>query len=304
MSSAAPRMARPQGGSGRESLFTVARFVVLGFFAVISVIPMIWLILAPSKTNAEIQNLSPFAFGSIDNYFRAWDNLQSFDESVIGQWVINSVVYSVAIVFLAVASAVLAGYVLAATKLPFKRFWLIVTLIAMLVPAVALVLPLFLEVTRLGQFDSPIAFILASSLFPFGTFLAYIYFVTSIPNELYEAAKIDGSGEYQTFWRIALPLAKPLLGILAFFAFVGTWTNYFLPFVLFATSDNYPLPLGLGVLFSATPALNPGLGATQLPIGRPEVALAGLVVAVPILLVFLFSQRFLVRGILAGGVKR
>jgi multiple sugar transport system permease protein len=164
MSSAAPRMARPQGGSGRESLFTVARFVVLGFFAVISVIPMIWLILAPSKTNAEIQNLSPFAFGSIDNYFRAWDNLQSFDESVIGQWVINSVVYSVAIVFLAVASAVLAGYVLAATKLPFKRFWLIVTLIAMLVPAVALVLPLFLEVTRLGQFDSPIAFILASSL--------------------------------------------------------------------------------------------------------------------------------------------
>ncbi len=91
----------------------------------------------------------------------------------------------------------------------------------MLVPPVALVLPLFLEVTRLGQFNSPGAFILASALFPFGTFLAYIYFVTSIPNELYEAAKIDGSGEYQTFWRIALPLARPLLGILAFFAFVG-----------------------------------------------------------------------------------
>jgi multiple sugar transport system permease protein len=290
--------------SARETLFTVSRYGILLFFAVISVIPMIWLILAPSKSGAELQSLSPFAFGSIDNYFTAWDNLQSFDEGVIGRWVINSIVYSAVIVFIAVASTSLAGYVLAATRFPFKRFWLVVTLIAMLVPPVALVLPLFLEVTRLGLFNSPLAFILASSLFPFGTFLAYIYFVTSIPYELYEAAKIDGSGEYQTYWRIALPLARPLLGILAFFAFVVTWTNYFLPFVLFGTSDNYPLPLGLGVLFSATPALNPGLGATQLPIGRPEVALAGLVVAIPILVVFLVSQRFLVRGILAGGVKQ
>lgn len=304
MSSSASRKPQRQGTSGGERLFTIGRFAVLGLFALVSVIPMIWLILAPSKTNAEIQNLAPFAFGSIDNYFLAWDNLQSFDESVIGQWVINSILYSVVIVFLAVASSTLAGYVLAASKIPFKRFWLIVTLVAMLVPPVALVLPLFLEVTRLGLFNSPLAFILASSLFPFGTFLAYIYFVTSIPNELYEAAKIDGSGEYQTFWRIALPLARPLLGILAFFAFIATWTNYFLPFVLFGTSDNYPLPLGLGVLFSATPALNPGLGATQLPIGRPEVALAGLLVALPILIVFLLSQRFLVRGILAGGVKQ
>jgi multiple sugar transport system permease protein len=291
------------GAAGKERLFTIARFAILGAFAFISIVPMIWLILAPSKTNAEIQNLPPFAFGTIENYFIAWDNLQSFDSSVIGQWVINSTLYSVVIVFIGVASATLAGYVLAATKIPFKRFWLIVTLIAMLVPPVALVLPLFLEVTRLGLFDSPIAFILVSSLFPFGTFLAYIFFVTSIPNELYEAAKIDGSGEYQTFFRIALPLAKPILGILAFFAFIATWTNYFLPFVLFGTSGNYPLPLGLGVLFSATPALNPGLGASQLPIARPEVALAGLLVALPILVVFLFSQRYLVRGILAGGVK-
>jgi multiple sugar transport system permease protein len=304
LSREAHREARPEGSSGQERLFTIARYTVLGVFALISVLPFIWLLLAPSKTNAEIQNLPPFSFGTIDNYFVAWDNLQTFDRSVIVQWIINSALYSIVIVIIGVSSATLAGYVLAATKIPFKRFWLIVTLVAMLVPPVALVLPLFLEVTRLGLYDSPLAFILVSSLFPFGTFLAYIYFVTSIPNELYEAAKIDGSGEYQTFWRIALPLAKPILGILAFFAFVATWTNYFLPFVLFGSSGNYPLPLGLGVLFSATPALNPGLGASQLPIHRPEVALAGLLVALPILLVFLFSQRFLVRGILAGGVKQ
>src|SRR5690606_10205835 len=111
--------------------------------------------------------------------------------------------------------------------------------------------------------------ILTSSLFPFGTFLAYIYFATSVPRELYEAAKIDGCDEYRTFWHIARPLARPLIAILAFFAFVSSWTNFFLPFVLLAKTENYTLPLGLAVLFSSTPALNPGIGASQLPIGRP-----------------------------------
>jgi len=283
--------------------FSIGRYAVLGLFAVVSVIPMIWLLIAPSKTGAQLQSMSPFAFGSFDNYILAWNNLQSLDEGVIVRWIVNSVTYTAFIVFVSVATATLAGFVLAATRLPFKQFWLIVTLIAMLVPPVALVLPLFIEIKTLGLFDSPWAVMLTSSLFPFGTFLAYIYFATSVPRELYEAAKIDGCNEYQIFWWVARPLARPLLGILAFFAFVATWTNYFLPFVLLASNENYTLPLGLGVLFSATPALNPGLGATQLPIGRPEVALAGLLVAVPILVVFLMSQRFLVRGMLAGGVK-
>ncbi len=81
---------------------------------------MIWLILAPSKTNAQIQNLAPFAFGSIDNYFKAWDNLQSFDSSVIGQWVINSVLYSVCHRLHRGRSASSPGIVLAATQDPLQ----------------------------------------------------------------------------------------------------------------------------------------------------------------------------------------
>lgn len=264
---------------------------------------MVWMVLAPSKTGPELQSLSPFAFGSIDNYFKAWDNLQSFASAVILRWTFNSFFYTAVIVLVSVASATLAGFVLAAISFPFKRAWLIITLLAMLVPPVALVLPLFIEVKTLGLFDSPLAVMLTSSFFPFGTFLAYIFFATSIPRELYEAAKIDGCDEYRTFWWVARPLARPLIAILAFFAFVSTWTNYFLPFVLLGSTENYTLPLGLGVLFSSTPALNPGVGASQLPIGRPEVALAGLLVALPILVVFLLSTRFLVRGMLEGGVK-
>ena len=99
-----------------------------------------------------------------------------------------------------------------------------------------------------------------------------------------------------TFFRIALPLSKGLLGILAFFSFSAQWVNYFLPYVLLGSTSNFTLPVGLGVLFSSTPALNPGNGAEQSVIGRPEIA-------VPILIVFLASSRLLVRSVLAGSVK-
>jgi len=294
---------RKRRRSGRDVGFRVTRLAILGIFVLIGIIPMVWMALAPSKTGPELQSLSPFAFGSIDNYFVAWDNLQSFADAVILRWTFNSFFYTSVIVFVSVSSATLVGFVLAATRLPFRRAWLMITLLAMLVPPVALVLPLFIEVKTLGLFDSPWAVMLTMSFFPFGTFLAYIFYATSIPKELYDAAKIDGCDEYRTFWWVARPLARPLIATLAFFAFVGTWTNYFLPFVLLGKTENYTLPLGLGILFSSTPALNPGVGASQLPIGRPEVALAGLLVAIPILVVFLLSTRFLVRGMLEGGVK-
>ena len=303
MSGAAGPVTRKHPPAPRDLAFRVTRLAILGIFVLIGIIPLIWLALAPSKTGPELQSLSPFAFGSIDNYFVAWNNLQSFADAVILRWTFNSFFYTSVIVFVSVASATLAGFVLAATRLPFRRAWLMITLFAMLIPPVALVLPLFIEIKTLGLFNSPVAVMLTSSFFPFGTFLAYIFYTTSIPKELYEAAKIDGCDEYRTFWWVARPLAKPLIATLAFFAFVGTWTNYFLPFVLLGSTENYTLPLGLGVLFSSTPALNPGVGASQLPIGRPEVALAGLLVAVPILVVFLLSTRFLVRGMLEGGVK-
>jgi multiple sugar transport system permease protein len=278
-------------------------WLVLLVYGLLSVIPMIWLLIAPSKTATQLNNDNPFSFGTFANYGSAWNHLLTFQDGVIIQWLLNSVVYTIAIVALSCVSAILAGYALAATAIPFKRTLLIVTLVAMIIPPVALVIPLFIEISNAQLFDTPAAVILTSSFYPFGVFLAYIYFTTSIPKELYEAAKVDGAGEFATFWRIALPLSKGLFGMLAFFSFSASWVNYFLPYVLLGSAENYTLPVGLGVLFSSTPALNPGNGAQQSVIGRPEIALAGLILAVPILIVFLLSSRLLVRGVLAGSVK-
>jgi multiple sugar transport system permease protein len=272
-------------------------------FAIISVIPMLWLLLAPSKEDADITNRHPLAFGSLSNYKKAWDNLQFFDNGVMFTWVVNSLWYTAAIVILATVTASMAGFVLSASNIKFKRAFLISTLITMLVPPMALVVPIFVLMDAISLMDKPIAVILVSSLYPFGVFLSYIYYTTTIPKELYESARLDGCNDFRLFTKIALPLSWPLISLLAFFAFIGNWANYFLPYILLPSSENFTLPIGLGFLFYSTPALNPGVGATSVPIYKPEIALAGVLIALPIMIVFLISQKRLVRGMLAGSIK-
>ena len=275
----------------------------LVFFALVSIIPMIWLLLAPSKEDAEITTRHPLAFGSFGNYIKAWNNLQFFDNGVMLQWVINSIWYTAAIVIIATVTASMAGFVLSASRIRFKRAFLISTLITMLVPPMALVVPVFILMDKISLMDKPLAVILVSSLYPFGVFLSYIYYSTTIPKELYESARLDGCNDFRLFSKIALPLSWPLISLLAFFAFIGNWANYFLPYILLPSSENYTLPIGLGFLFYSTPAINPGVGATSVPIYKPEIALAGVLIALPIMIVFLVSQKRLVRGMLAGSIK-
>jgi multiple sugar transport system permease protein len=273
------------------------------FFAIISVIPMIWLLLAPSKEDADITNRHPLAFGSFGNYLKAWKNLQFFDDGVMFTWVINSLWYTASIVLIATVTASMAGFVLSASTIRFKRSFLVSTLITMLVPPMALVVPIFILMDQISLMDKPLAVILVSSLYPFGVFLSYIYYTTTIPKELYESARLDGCNDFRLFTKIALPLSWPLISLLAFFAFIGNWANYFLPYILLPSSENYTLPIGLGFLFYSTPAINPGVGATSVPIYKPEIALAGVLIALPIMIVFLISQKRLVRGMLAGSIK-
>jgi len=278
-------------------------WVVMVAFALFSVIPMTWLVLAPSKTQVGLQEDPPMSFGTFQGYIDAWNNLMLFQDGRLVTWLWNSIWYTSIQVLVACLIAILGGYALAATRMPFRKSMLITTLVAMIVPQVAFVLPLFVEITTLGLYDTAWAIILPGTFFPFGVFLSYIYFSTTIPHDLYEAARIDGSGDWGVFFRIALPLSKGLIGMLAFFSFQVNWINFFLPYVVVNSGEVLTLPVGLGILFSSTPALNPQVGANVLPIRGPEIALAGLLVAIPILLIFLASSRLLVRGVLAGSVK-
>jgi multiple sugar transport system permease protein len=277
--------------------------IVLLLFALFFGLPLVWLLLAPTKSDDALFSASPLAFGSLGQVGTAWQHLMLYNDGEITQWAVNSVFYSVSGVLLAVLACVPAGYVFGTATFIGRKPVLLLTLVSMIMPGSALVMPQFLEMNAVHLIDTPWAVILPAAFFPFGVYLCYVYFATSVSPELLAAGRIDGCSEFRLFWSIALPLAKPIIGFIAFFSFVGSWNNYFGVIVMLTNDRMYNLPAGLGTLISSTPALNPALGASQLPIRRPEAALAGLIVVLPIVIMFLFSQRFVRAGFLAGSEK-
>jgi multiple sugar transport system permease protein len=256
--------------------------------------------LATTKTDFALQTDAPFAFGSVDGVVRAWKNLISFNDGALLVWLRNSAVYSGLGTLGTLALSIPAGYAMGTTVFRGRKLLLGSTLVIMILPSSVLVLPVFLEMSALHLVGKAPAVILPFMFFPFGVYLAYIYFATAVPRELLEAARVDGAGEWNIFRRVALPLAKPIVVLIGFFAFFDNWNNFFLPFVMLTQSSQYPLSVGLNELLTSTPSFNPGTGGGQLDITRPELALATLVAAAPVIIVLMIVQRGLVRGLTAG----
>ena len=278
---------------------------ILTAFAVFFIAPVLWLILAPTKSDKALISSSPFSFGDFHHVALAWKHLDAFSDHIYRRWIGNTLYYALSATAITLVVSVPAGYGLAIGKFPGRKLILSLTLVVMIVPNAALVLPIFLELNAFHLIGSVLSVILPFAFFPFGVYLAYIYYATSIPDELLDAARVDGCGELQTFLRVALPLAKPVVALVFFFSFVADWNNFFLPYVVLANSNQYPITVGLWDLLSATPSFNPsvGGGGQSVNIFKPELALATLIAVVPVAIVFLFSQRALVRGMLGGAVK-
>lgn len=291
-------------GTRRASSFTSLAVVVIVLAALLIffVLPAIWLLLAPTKTASQLIDDAPLAFGSFDQVAIAWNHLVEFQDGAVFLWLRNSAVYSGLALVLTLATSVPAGYALALTKFRGRKLLLTTTLIVMIMPSSALVLPIFLELNLLGLIGSVWSIVLPFSFYPFGVYLVYIYFATSLQSSMLEAARIDGANEWQIFWRIALPLAKPVVALVAFFSFVANWNNFFLPYLVLPKSDQFPIQVGLNQLLSSTPSFNPVAGA-GLNITSPELALSIIIAILPVLVLFLFSQRALVSGMLAGATK-
>jgi multiple sugar transport system permease protein len=216
-------------------------FLLLAF-ALASVIPMIWLFLAPSKTAEQLNNDHPFSFGSFANYGQAWEHLNTFQNGVIVNWLINSVAYTAAILVLSCGTAMAAGFALAADGGP--------------VQAVA-------DHHHAGRDDHPAGGARAPAVHPDLADRAVRHPGRRHPDQLvlpvrrlprlHLLLQLDPArdlrvrqgrrrGEFRIFWSIALPLSKGLLGMLAFFSFSATWANYFLPYVLLGSAENYTFP--------------------------------------------------------------
>ena len=247
---------------------------------------------------------------SLDNVARNLDIVLTFNNGLFTTWMTNSMIISVTATLLAVVTAVPAGYAIAKLRFPGRSVLRFVTLLTMVMPNTVLVIPIFLEVTAVGRVFPrfsigqlwPVIVIMA--FYPFGVYLSYIHFLTTLPRELIEAARIDGLGDVSIFVRIAAPLAKQAVALVVFFSFVANWTNYFLPLVLLPLAKQQPVSIGLQHLIAASPIFDPTKSAgLAVSLWMPQLALATSITIIPLFILFIAAQRFLMRGAVVGAVK-
>ena len=295
-------MDRPAGAmTPGQWMGRAVAILILVAFVLFFVVPLVWLVIAPTKTDRQLLLDAPFAFGDWDTLVANWTALVTFQKGLIWTWIGNSAFYCVAALGITLIISIPAGYAMALTEFRGRRTLLAATLIVMLVPSTALVLPIFLELSAVKLIGNPLAAILPFSFFPFGVYLTYIYFSTAVSRDLLDAARIDGANEFQVFWKIAMPLATPVIALVGFFNFTGNWNNYFLPYVTLP-GKKAPIQVGLADLLSNVPAFNP-TNAASTTLSLSTLALATLLAIAPVLIVFLFAQRYLVSGMTAGGTK-
>jgi multiple sugar transport system permease protein len=278
---------RRRNGLRNRAALTLRALVLFGC-AIFFVVPLAWLVLAPTKTDYELLTANPFAVGSLHNVWDAWQRVDGFGSHIFRRWMANSLLYSLSASALTLLTAIPAGYGLVVGRFPGRKLILSLTLVALIVPSAALVLPIFLELNAARLIGSSWSIILPFAFFPFGVYLAYFYYAGALPAALVDAARIDGCGEWAAFRHIGLPLAKPAVAIVFFFSFVADWNNFFLPYVFLSDERQLPIQVGLSDLFRSS---------------RPAVALATLLAALPVAVVFVVSQRALVRGLVGGATK-
>jgi len=283
------------GGRGAGGVSRAFVFAALAGYAAWVVLPMAWVAWSSLKPDEAIFG-HPFALpspGSVafGNYARAWRVAR------LGDYFFNSVLVTGTSVTLIVALGSMAAYALACFRHPAGRAVRGLFLAGLMIPAQLAIVPLFFELRAADLLNSRLGLILVYTAngLPFAIFILSGFF-RSLPRALYEAAVIDGCGEFSAFRRVLLPLAKPGLITVAIFQFIGVWKEYFYAFML-AGADPAgkarTLPLGLANL-SVTAQFRSDYG----------MLFAGLViVTVPILLVYLALQRRIVQGVAAGALK-
>jgi multiple sugar transport system permease protein len=245
-----------------------------------------------------------FSGMSFANAWLSWQNVLDFNSGVFARWMANSLIVAGGGTAIAVIVGVPAGYAMARLDFRARRLLRFLTLVSMVVPNTVLVIPLYLEVSAVGAINSLWAVALLMGFYPFGAYLAYIHFKTSIPTQMLEAARIDGLTEVAIFFKIALPVSKQVVALVAFFSFVANWTNFFLPLVLLPQSTHATVSVGLQQLVSSSPLFDPTTAAgLDVRLYAPQLALATLVTVVPVFLVFVVAQRYLMRGQTLGAVK-
>jgi multiple sugar transport system permease protein len=274
--------------------------IVLAGLMIYFLIPFWWLIVNSSKDAA-----SPFGGGSalwfsgdID-YVQNFTDLFTYSGGIYARWLGNSALYAIAGGVGATVLAVLAGYGFAKYSFAGRRVGFAVILGAVMVPTTALVIPTFVLFAEVGLTNTIWAVILPTLLNPFGVYLMCVYARDAVPDELLDAARVDGAGEFRTFVTVALPLLRPAMVTVLLLSVVASWNNYFLPLVMLSDNRLFPVTVGIGLWQSTASSYGAAGGQTLWSI----IILGSLVSVIPLIIAFLTLQRYWRGGLAIGSLK-
>ena len=271
-------------GARRFNLSSLGAMTFLVVCAIYFLVPFFWLFVSATKNGEDLVTTYGLWFAPHFNLFTNLQFLFTYNQSIFMRWLLNTLIYAGIGSVVATVLASMAGYALAKYNFVGRGFVFSVVLGSVLIPSMTLALPLFLMMSAVGLTNTYWSVLLPGLVSPFGVYLSRIYATASVPDELLEAARLDGAGEFRIFATIATRLMMPAQATVLLFQFVAIWNNYFLPLIMLSNEKLFPITVGLAVdRFLAIPG--------------------SLVSAIPLLIGCVFLQRYWRAGLGAGSVK-
>ncbi len=275
----------PDVTSGRRSV--VVRTALASLGVLLLMFPVYWMLRTSVASPEELSRLPV----SLWPQEWVWSNyLDPWSRFPFARWMANSVVIAVVSVVLTLAVNLTAGYAFAKLRFPGRDLLFLLILSTLMVPVQVIMVPQFQVVVDLGLLNSTWGVVLPRLAEAFGLFLSRQFFL-SFPDELLEAAQLDGAGRISTFWRIVLPNARPLIAVLVIFTFMWRWNEFVWPLIVLTDAQSYTLPVGLQFLIS------------QFENDFGSLLAMSFLSILPMLLVFAVFQRYFVEGVARTGIK-
>ncbi len=264
-------------------------WVLLTLLSIVFLGPLAVMGLTSLKTTGEAQSADPTLLPT-EWTTRAYDVLFNSPDNPVLRWFANSLLAAGAHALLVVTTASLAGYALARMDFPGKKLIFAAIISTMFVPGFIFLMPNFLMLDRLGWLDTLLAIVVPGAAGAFGVFFMRQFFL-SLPKEFEESARIDGAGPFQTFRRIIVPNAMPAMVTLLVLSFLANWNDFVWPLYVLFSDSSLTLPIGLSKLQGAY------------TIDYPVIMAGAVIASLPVLLLYVFVQRYVIEGVASSGVK-
>ncbi|RIK36589.1 MAG: sugar ABC transporter permease [Chloroflexi bacterium] len=273
----------------REFLISALAWMILAIGGVAMMVPFLWMVFTSLKSTAEIYTFPPRFLPERwlwSNYVNAWTLLP------FGTFFKNSAIVSIAVVAGQLFTCSLAGYSFSRLRYPGRDRLFFLYLATMMIPFAVIMIPLYVQMRWMGWVDTLWPLIVPAIFTPWGTFMMR-QFMSTLPRELEDAARIDGASFFRIYRTIILPLTKPALATLGIFTFLGSWNNFLWPLIIISSLNLKTIPLGMTTFQARMPMRTPW-----------ELVMAAATFAIlPILVAFIFGQKYYIQGIVTSGIK-